>query len=101
MYNRLVLGGKTRLETGRMDEMQRQQIADFIRETTSLIVEWGFDAPSMHKEMLQLHEIIGRLIKARFRTKDPAAKAQLADLETQARNCRKLIIRRSLMSHDA
>jgi len=83
-----------------MDEMQRQQIADFINETTSLVVEWGFDAPGMHKELLQLHKIIGQLIKARFRTKDAAAKAQLADLEAQARNCRKLIIQRSLKSHD-
>jgi hypothetical protein len=56
-----------------MVEMQRQQIAGFIKETTSLVVEWGFDAPSMHKEMLQLHEIIGQLIKERFRTEDVEA----------------------------
>ena len=84
-----------------MDEMQRQQIADFIKESTSLVVEWGFDAPSMHKEMLQLHEIIGQLIKARFRTEDAGIKEQLADLEAQARSCRQLIIKRSLKSHDA
>jgi hypothetical protein len=84
-----------------MVEMQRQQIADFIKETTSLVVEWGFDAPSMHKEMLQLHDIIGQLIKARFRTEDAEAKEQLADLEAQARSCRQLIIKRSLTSHDA
>jgi hypothetical protein len=84
-----------------MDEMQRQQIADFIKETTSLVVEWGFDAPSMHKEMLQLHEIIGQLIKERFRTEDVEAKKQLADLEAQARLCRQLIIKRSLKSHEA
>ena len=83
-----------------MDEMQRQQIADFIRETNSLVVEWGFDAPGMHKELLRLHEIIGQLIKARFRTEDPRAKEQLADLENQARNCRQLITQRSLMSPD-
>ena len=62
-----------------MDEIQRQQITGFIKETASLVVEWGFDAPSMHKEMLQLHEIIGQLIKARFRTEDAGAKEQLAD----------------------
>ena len=84
-----------------MDEMQRQQIADFIKETTSLVVEWGFDAPSMHKEMLQLHEIIGQLIKERFRTEDAGIKEQLADLEAQARSCRQLIIKRSLKSHEA
>ena len=84
-----------------MDEMQRQQIADFIKETASLVVEWGFDAHSMHKEMLQLHEIIGQLIKERFRTENPRIKKQLADLEAQAKSCRQLIIRRSLTSHDA
>jgi hypothetical protein len=84
-----------------MVEMQKQQIVDFIRETTSLVVEWGFDAPSMHKEMLQLHEIIGQLIKERFRTEDVEAKKQLADLEAQARLCRQLIIKSSLKSHEA
>ena len=83
-----------------MDEIQRQQIADLIRETTSLVVEWGCDARTMHKELLWLHEVIGQLIKARFRTEDPRVKEQLADLENQARNCRKLIARRSLMLHD-
>ena len=84
-----------------MDEIQRQQIADFIKESASLVVEWGFDATSMHKEMLQLHEIIGQLIKARYRTEDAGVKEQLAELEAQARSCRQLIIKRSRTSHDA
>jgi hypothetical protein len=84
-----------------MDEMQKQQIADFIKETTSLVIEWGFDASSMHDEMLQLHEIIGQLIKARFRTENAGIKEQLAVLEAQAKSCRQLITKRSIKSYDA
>ena len=75
------------------------QIAQFVKDTTKLVTEWGFDAGSMQKELLQLHKIIGQLIQERFRAEDPATKAELADLETQARKCRKLIIRQSMTTH--
>jgi hypothetical protein len=79
-----------------MEDKERIQIAQFVKETTELVTEWGFGAGSMQKELLHLHKIIGQLIKARYRTEDPAAKAKLADLETQARRCRQLIIQRSM-----
>ncbi len=79
-----------------MEELRRQQIADFIKETTSLVVEWGFDTSSLQTELQQLHEIIGQLMQARFRSQDIEAKGQIADLENRARDCRELIIRQSL-----
>jgi len=79
-----------------MEDKQKRQIAQFVKDTTNLVTEWGFDAGSMQKELLQLHKIIGRLIQERFRTEDSAAKAELTDLETQARKCRKLIVQRYL-----
>ena len=82
-----------------MEDKQKRQIAQFVKDTTNLVTEWGFDAGSMQKELLQLHKIIGQLIQERFRTKDTAAKAELADLETQARKCRKLIVQRSMTAH--
>lgn len=82
-----------------MEDKQKRQIAQFVKDTTNLVTEWGFDAGTMQKELLQLHKIIGQLIQERFRTRNPAAKAELADLEAQARKCRKLIIRQSLTAH--
>ncbi|RKY08499.1 MAG: hypothetical protein DRP65_09015 [Planctomycetota bacterium] len=87
------------LETGNMEDKQKRQIAQFVKDTTNLVTEWGFDAGSMQKELLQLHKIIGQLIQERFRTKGAAAKAELAELESQARKCRKLIVQRSLTAH--
>ena len=83
-----------------MEDKQKRQIAQFVRDTTNLVTEWGFDAGSMQKELLQLHKIIGQLIEELFHAEDPTTKAQLADLETQARNCRKLITQYSMMPHD-
>ena len=82
-----------------MEDKQKRQIAQFVKETTNLVTEWGFDAGTMQKELLQLHKIIGQLIQERFRAEDPATKAELADLEAQARRCRKLIVQRSLTAH--
>ena len=82
-----------------MEDKQKRQIIQFVKDTTNLVTEWGFDAGTMQKELLQLHKIIGQLIQERFRAEDPAAKAELADLEAQARKCRKLIIRQSLAAH--
>jgi len=82
-----------------MEDKQKRQIAQFVKDTTNLVTEWGFDAGTMQKELLQLHKIIGQLIQERFRTKDPTAKAELADLEAQARRCRKLIVQRSMSAH--
>lgn len=82
-----------------MENKQKRQITQFVKDTTNLVTEWGFDAGTMQKELLQLHKIIGQLIQERFRAKDPAAKAELADLETQARKCRKLIVQRSMTTH--
>ncbi len=82
-----------------MEDKQKRQIAQFVKDTTNLVTEWGFDAGSMQKELLQLHKIIGQLIQERFRTKGAAAKAELAELESQARKCRKLIVQRSLTAH--
>ena len=83
-----------------MEDKQKRQIAQFVRDTTNLVTEWGFDAGSMQKELLQLHKIIGQLIEERFHAEDPTTKAQLSDLENQARNCRKLITQYSMMPHD-
>ena len=82
-----------------MEDKQKRQIAQFVKDTTNLVTEWGFDAGSMQKELLQLHKIIGQLIQERFRTEEPAAKAELADLETRARKCRKLIVQWSMTAH--
>jgi len=82
-----------------MEDKQKRQIAQFVKDTTNLVTEWGFDAGSMQKELLQLHKIIAQLIQERFRTKGAAAKAELAELESQARKCRKLIVQRSLTAH--
>ena len=83
-----------------MEDNQKRQIARFVRDTTNLVTEWGFDAGSMQKELLHLHKIIGQLIQERFRTKDPVVQAELADLENRARNCRRLITQRSSMLHE-
>ncbi|HIJ71640.1 MAG TPA: hypothetical protein HPP87_09800 [Planctomycetes bacterium] len=83
-----------------MEDKQKRQISEFVRDTTNLVTEWGFDAGSMQKELLHLHKIIGELIQERFHTNDPAEKAELAELENRARNCRQLIARHTLMSHD-
>jgi len=83
-----------------MEDKQKRQIEQFVRDTTNLVTEWGFDAGGMQKELLHLHKIIGLLIQERFRAKDPVVKAELSDLENQAKNCRRLITRRSLMSYE-
>ncbi len=82
-----------------MEEIEIEQIAGFIEETTELLVEWGFDADSLRAELARLHKIIGLLLGAKLQAKDPATKALLEDLETRARECRDHIIWRSLMPH--
>lgn len=82
-----------------MEDKQKRQIAQFVKDTTNLVTEWGFDAGTMQKELLQLHKIIGQLIQERFRAKDTATKAELANLENQAKKCRKLIVQRSMTAN--
>ena len=82
-----------------MKQAEIEEIADFIDETTELVVGWNYDASSLRAELAKLHKIIGQLMQAGAQTKEPEMKTVLADLETKARNCRKLIFRQSLMPH--
>ena len=74
-----------------MERDEIKQIAAYLKDLEEGLVEWDYRGITTQGQLTKLYDIIERLMKATYETKDQELKPLLATLEYKARKCKQCI----------